>query len=725
MLISFRCIKAPAEPEMPTWQTQLSLPIVDRTYYFSELVAKDDKFETMVDGEIVYRPSNVVNTPTAVPMPTINPVTASVSSKLGTVPLDMPALPTVDLGVTELIGQAPPALPWMFGDATLSENVAVTSDTAAFDYIVFDNARMVVTLRNTMNFDVLFPSGIQLVNVFSDSDTAKVLATFNFGEVKAGQTVVMNAPLSGSMMSSRMKLKFVMQTVGLNGTVLDPAGKMSAELRIDGGATDASATMRSAKAKIEGNYSVPTTEGTFKVADDSIYICRAVFTKGGFDLRITNSVPVDIAAGIQIKELVNRKTRQPFRLRLNGTGIEQDAVIIPRNTTFVQPVDLSEYEFISQETAGRDTLPTNGVHYALTLKTLNATDDKRVISVTDSISASIIPHTVNGRVQEYGVSSFVGVINPTSVAISEAIETNFGDVSDKFTADSIKTDNATIVLKLYSPVTYPADLNLKVTAWRDGVKGLSMTIPGGNGGLNGSYRVLPGDTARIVLNKSTVTSGTTIDQFLNSFIAGGKVRLPDRLVLEGAATIQPLDVYKGGRNGLVGSATDHDSIYSSVEFVFPMRIAVNNGAFKDTVEFDNNMSDSDRKKLDLIENGKVTFEVENTFPVEGDLNLTLMRSNAPGDSLLNLTKTPIRIPAAQYQASGTNIASKSYSYITLDKGDASKFRFARFSAVRALMQTGNNRQPVSFRATDKIRVKAFGTLSVTADFNTLTTDDSK
>ncbi|HLP16828.1 MAG TPA: hypothetical protein VK470_11250 [Bacteroidota bacterium] len=707
-------MKAPAEPEMPSWNTRLSVPIVDRTFYFSELIAKDDKFQTLVDGEVVYRPDDLINTPTAVPLPTLTPVTASLSNKLGAVPLTIPTIPRVELGMTDLLGQAPPQVQWVFGDASVTENIWVTSDTASFDYVVFDNGRMLVTLQNTMNFAVTFPSGISVMNVYSPKDTNEVLATFYPDRLEAHSSAVVSAPLSNKKMSSRLKLKFAVQTVGMNGTVLDPLGKISASIAIDGGSTGTSATMQSAKVRIDGDYGVAKTEGSLQVLDDSIYISQAEFNKGGFDLRITNNVAVDVVAGLVLKEVVDKKTGKQFRLREGGTGAPQDSVIIPANSVFVQKVNLTDYSYISQNTVGGQIVPSNGVHYTLTIKALKGTNDKRVISVTDEIKADLVPHVVNGKVEEYGVSRFIGVPHPTAVNINESIETNFSDVSGNFTADSIKTENARIVLKIFTPTTYPADLNLKITAYRDGVKGLSMMVPSGNGGLNGSYRILPGDTARIVLDKSTITSGTTIDQFLNSFVSGGKVRLPNKIVLEGTAMIEPTDVYRTGGNGLVGTVSDHDSLFSSVEFLFPMRLAITNGAIRDTADFSNTTK---KDQLDLLESGTVTFEVENSFPVEGDVDLMLIRNRTAVDTLLNLTKTPLRITAAQYNASGSNTPSKSYSTVTIGKGDASKFQFATCSVVKAKMQTGNNGQPVSFRATDKIRIKAYGTFDLNVDFN--------
>jgi hypothetical protein len=720
MLLSFGCVKAPVEAKMPSWQTQLTLPIVDRTYYFSDLVAKDNKFETLVNGEVVYRPSDMQNTPTAVPLPSVYPVSAMASNKLGPVPLTVPALSPINMTMTSLLGQTPPQVPWASGEVTAAEVQSIISDTASYDYVTYTTARMTITITNTMNFDVIFPSGIQVVNVFSASDTNKVLVTFPIGLLKTGASQTLSADISGSTMSSRLKLKYIIQTFGIQGVVPLATGQLSASMSIDGGTAGSQPTMSSAQMRLTGDYGQVLKNGFMQLVDDSTYIKRADFTSGGFNLVITNNVAIDIATGLVVKELVNKSTGQPLRLKVNGTGAEQDEVVIPRNTRFVQNVNLNEYTFISKNIVGTDTIPTDGVQYTMTMRSTGPTSDKRLVNATDSVTVSIVPRTIGGVVQPMSVSKFSGVIKPTAVAINEAVATDFGTIAKNFSADSIKFDGASIILKLFTKTTYPADINLRVTAYHNGVRGMSMNIPSGNGGLNGSYRIFPGDTSRIIFNKSTTTSGVSIDQFMNSFTANGRIQLPDKLMIEGTGTIEPADLYLNGVNGTLGSVTNGDSLYSAVEFSFPVRIAIQNGIFKDTTVFTNTI---EKDKLDLLQSGTVSFQIENTMPVAGDVSLMMMGSKYAPDTLLNLTKSPLHVEGAVYNAAGSNTPSKSYSFITLGQGEPSKFYSATVAAVTAHMKTGNGLSPVSFRATDHIRVKAYGTFNVTVDFNKMSGDN--
>jgi hypothetical protein len=48
---SFHCIpEKPLDFKKPTWTTQLSIPLIQRTYFFADLIKKDSAF-TNVNGE--------------------------------------------------------------------------------------------------------------------------------------------------------------------------------------------------------------------------------------------------------------------------------------------------------------------------------------------------------------------------------------------------------------------------------------------------------------------------------------------------------------------------------------------------------------------------------------------------------------------------------------------------------------------------------------------------
>ena len=96
-----------------------------------------------------------------------------------------------------------------------------------------------------------------------------------------------------------------------------------------------------------------------------------------------------------------------------------------------------------------------------------------------------------------------------------------------------------------------------------------------------------------------------------------------------------------------------------------------------------------------------------------------MASKAVRDTLINLTKTPLHVESAVYNASGANTSSSSYTFVALAQGESSKFAGATVTALNARMHTGGGAQPVSFRSTDHIRVKAYGTFKVMVDFDTM------
>ena len=44
--LSFQCINKPLEPKAPSWSVPLNIALIDRTFTFGQMIAKDPKFIT-------------------------------------------------------------------------------------------------------------------------------------------------------------------------------------------------------------------------------------------------------------------------------------------------------------------------------------------------------------------------------------------------------------------------------------------------------------------------------------------------------------------------------------------------------------------------------------------------------------------------------------------------------------------------------------------------------
>ena len=102
---SFHCIKTPLEPKAPTWTTQLTVPLLDRTYYFADIVNKDPKFDT-TGGTILYNPiADQIGYRQGLPADVFKmpaPSGNTINQEIGAVPIDIGTPPTVNITAANL-----------------------------------------------------------------------------------------------------------------------------------------------------------------------------------------------------------------------------------------------------------------------------------------------------------------------------------------------------------------------------------------------------------------------------------------------------------------------------------------------------------------------------------------------------------------------------------------------------------------------------------------------
>ena len=172
-----------------------------------------------------------------------------------------------------------------------------------------------------------------------------------------------------------------------------------------------------------------------------------------------------------------------------------------------------------------------------------------MISKDDSVRVDITPLNNNQSPprKTYVLSKVIGKLKPTIVPINETVDASIGDIGNKFTADSIKFDSVSITLNILSTGLFPTDLTMKVIGLdNNGNPHGSLTAqevkPGG--GLTDTLRIYPGQTKKIVFDKTTSQGANGIDQFLSSFFSSGNASLPSKLQVVGQAVIDPASYYQ-------------------------------------------------------------------------------------------------------------------------------------------------------------------------------------
>ncbi len=711
--LSYQCIDAPLDPVAPKWTTQLTVQLIKRTFFFEDMIRKDSAKFTTINGELVYKPASQDNKPQAINLPEMQPVAALFTRALGLIPITSVTVPGVEIG-------------GVFAGLPLATKIVIDTsivigDTTLYDYLVYEDGQMKINLSNTMNFDWTFTTPIEVFN--SDITGAELtkLGQFTIGTVAKNGGTKRDSFAITQPQNGYMKMKFRLESEAptpFPGTVIINNGRLTIGFGISS-ASGGNPSLSEAKMKLLQEFYLPVTsiQDSAQKLSDSIFIKSATFKGGAFDIVINNGIPFDVIIGFNLREFVNRQTNGSFKLK-DGNGIPQDSITIKGRNAYLDPVLMKDYMIQARKVDGGSDTLTKSIHFSLSIKTLVKSATKVVIKKTDSVLVQIRPKQTAGVNDPYVLDEVQGKIPPNIVSINDTIPAGVGSSNDNFSADSIKFDGAQIQLKIFTKSLFPTDLKFTIKGFADGAPTDSLSTPKGvgkNASPDGvSYRILPGDTAKIIFDKFNAdANGKTIDAFLSKFIRNGKFKFPDKFAIAGNAIIEPADQYSSTDPASVGVVKDDDSVYTSLDFSFPLKIGIVNGLYAaDTASIGDNV---DTTLTSSIVEGTIGFNLASTFPVALDIYSNLIKADPADptkpsrDPLTNSvitfpqdsTKLPLGVPGAL-----DNQVKVEYRSISLTGVEAKKVAEARFTAVQVKMRTAadNGNTPLAFVKNDSLQV---------------------
>lgn len=838
------CVKIPPEPVIPEWETPINLTLLNKTFYFSDLVAKDSKFDTTT-GILLYRPTeNAVGSRQGLPAEVFNmpsPKGNKIQQDIGVVPVDIGTPPTFSLTAAQLginsanlnpsfpaqtVTFSPSQLGIPTGIALFAEIPSIPlnekfGDTTKFSYITFSDGTTSLKITNNFPFNIQF-SGNQLllVNFNKPADSTEVVAAFTFtGVINAG-TSMTSTPvnLAGKKMDGILKLKGTMSTINATGKTLTAANNLSSEVtftgakiqsmvpdpappvalnQVFGDSTDfkfiifetgsmtlsinntfpfdiqfngnavqlvnfrdttqvvgtftfpgtiaANSSVTSGIVSLNGkrmdavmklkgtvtlsNYLGKTIAGTEKLTstlsltngylqsasvstinfnptsvlaipdsavrlDDSIKVKIAKFESGSMKIRIVNKAALKLSVKFSISELKDN-TKGGAVYQLPGTDPVTGIVEIFPSDSLVTTIDMKNISFVSSEKQGIDTVSTLDLHFSLEIKTLKASSGYVTVNKTDQVIAEVSP------TGSFVLQEVQGKIPPQSLKVNQSFDVGIGDIGNNLTLKGIKSA-INLSVNVLTTGLFPTDVNLHVVPVnKSGQRADSVKL---------AKRILPGDPSVITIDTASV------NKLMNSFLASSG-ELPSKFLVRGEVTISPMELYANNSNANigVGRVNKKDSVFVNLDYAIPVAIGIKDGVLKNPpTEFSQTFSDT--AQLGLIKKGNIYLDFGNTFPLDIEMKLSLLKGILPGKTVPDTVSAPVlTIPqnpadSANYPplriAADTTTARtgmRSFTFLTLTPDDARKLTEASFSAVELKMKTsGNGNVAKQFNLTDKL-----------------------
>lgn len=405
--LSFRCMEEPLKPKAPSWTTQLTIPLLDKTYTFADIIRKDgDRFDT-TGAVILYKPitdalgyrQGLPHEVFQMPSPTGN----RIDQQIGSIPVDIGAPPSFNLTASDLgiasanfnpsfpnqsVSLSPSQLGLPTGVVLPADFPSVPvdqsfGDTTQFRYIIFANGTIGLQITNNFPFAIQFAGNqLRLLNFNTAADTVETVANFVFaGQIAAGATVNSTpVPLTGVKMNGILKLKGTMSTSGATGQTLTNANTLAA-------------TVSFTSPQIQSMVPDPAPPMALnEVFGDSTDFRYIVFESGQMSLSIANNFPFTVAFTGNALQLVNRN----------------DTTEVVANFTFAGPIG-------ANSTASSNTVQLTGVKMDAILKLKGTVTISNYFGTTvtgaNNIGATL--NLTNGKLTSAMVNTLN--FNPTSV----------------------------------------------------------------------------------------------------------------------------------------------------------------------------------------------------------------------------------------------------------------------------------------------------------------------
>jgi hypothetical protein len=663
------CFEKPSEPVLPTWDVDLTVPILDKTFTLGELVEKDTTYLKVGAGnQIYYSTSEKLDATKIGDNLKISDISTSASTKLGNFEIKNPGTISASIKAYDIFPSLSSNLPP--GNYIVPSNApgqTVTTNFTAFDnfqQVTFDGGIIKVTVNNGLPVPLQFPNGLAIYN--SNDLTTPILTLFENATINANSELTATADLAGKTLPANLSLKV---------TVLSPgSGGQQVYLDVNQMFVTVSASLEnlsiaSASAKIPSQTEPVVISDSFVLEPNEPQpdlINEVNFKSGSMKIKVVNGIDLGLNGSITLYNFVRKSDNTPLQIPLN-IGRKNSA-----SNTLTFNLNLADYKLVGNL--------TNTVDYKVEVRTEDTGNEYRTVSKNDGLSAEI-------TLQNIVIESISGKAKPREISFEEQKIDLAGlkDYREKFKG-SIKFDDIQVEINLVKTAQFTFDLNLKIKGvnTRTG-KVDSIEIPL-------AQRRFSGSTHRIVLNKSN----SNIVNFINSFASQ---ELPEYLIVSGSVFLNP--------NYEVGRVSSSDSVYGSVSVSFPASVGISNAVFEDTSEV-NELSDESKKEIDKTNYGKLFVEIENGLGVGVRFRAKIL--GVTMDSLLSIPKyNDFMINPAPIGSDGFSSGTTRYiNVIELNRDEIQKFKDMKFVRSFISIATANNGGIVKFRTTDSLKVKIYG-----------------
>ncbi|HUI29178.1 MAG TPA: hypothetical protein VLX91_03095 [Candidatus Acidoferrales bacterium] len=668
---------------MPTWDTQFSAPIFNRTYTLGEILYKDSV--KVFDGDTThiyttppidaftisgFKQISGVQIGTDLGINAVPPVTQTQTLTNFKIDandsLNYTVANPVPSGTTGPVPAIPPTT------TSLSPDHFFTNYNSA----TLSNGLLHISITNGYPATINFDSGS--VNLLDASGNPLPVFGHPLSLAPNGGRFDTVLNITGRTLSSHPQISLTYNSPG-GGTSTYQSNNL---LNIFVGFLDL--RVSSANAIIPPQNPIIINQAIVLV--DLNKFIKADIQSGSFTLSMRNDLPLTLPVQIVFRSLT-RQNNPNDTLRVNYTlqaSSSMDNITIP----------LNGYELNTADSRGN---PSDSIHYTATFQIPGSNGNFVNISTSQTVRATF-------SMSDLVLNSFTGEAHlkgPLTLA-NDTQKINLGDLKSKF----------------HGGITFLGDstkLNLQMTSVGFPYLAHISMKPG-----SAEYPSLLSDS--IVVDTviypgkvNTIAVGREFANALNSFAVRTNT-LPDEFFINGYVIVNPGPTVPYLSSYSIGTIKSTDSVSGTNLILMPFYLGILNSSYVDTTTkpvFDSSTS----AKMSNVDTAAIVFEIKNGVPLQ--LSLRTQFIDTLTDSVTQFDSIVVQAPpAADFNQDGTVIAPQfSKSTISLMSNQAKLFgrSYMRFDYN---FSTPLGSTPVPFTKNNTISLKVYGNFHFRVDKNT-------
>ncbi len=691
LLALWGCSKFKVAPFVaPTWDTQFSAPLFDRTYTLGEILYKDSV--TTAGGDTTYldttssgifeisRSQAIKGIPVGDNLEMASVPGATFSQTQGDFTIDSPD--SIHYGIPNKVpANTTTLVPKFQSDTSLAPTIGFKNYASA----TISNGVLHLAIHNGYPAPVWFANGKIYI-----LDAAGNPISLPVDTVQPNSTWSADISLNYHTLSQSPNVSF---TYGSDGLPPPQTATYESDTLLAISMSFSKLEVSKAFAKVPQQNPIALSQSIVLVAGTKVN--TANIKSGELDLTITNGFNMSLSP---VDLVINSLDSQGVALKRTFN--------LDSGQSISSTIDLSGWQ-LNMSDAG---VPTDSLHYTITVGIPGSNNRFVDVDSSNSVNATF-------GMSNLVFSYFSGVIHPlnTFEIANDTQPIDLGDFKKNLTGGiTLEGDSTKLDLKIRS-AGFPYLVHLSL-------KPFSSVLPNPAVDSVDTFVVIRPDQPNIV------GIGSSFVRAINNF-AIREQKIPDEFIIGGSAIVNPQTtdlpanirpLYTLDPNA-IGTIADTDKINITNTITMPLEIGIVNGSYTDMTSkpaFDSSLS----AKLGEVDSGDVHFDITNGLPLQLKFIPQLVDTSY-ADSVTTLDS--IVVAAALLDNNGiVTMAIPSQNKIMLSPTQAKKFsrsylkfNFSVITPVSDPTDYPNGGQPVPFSKDYSIRLKVYADLTFKVDKN--------